>query len=222
MRRGKYTDMPLFAFLDESGNYTYTREQGNILVYCAVVTTTPSLFCHDFSLLKYEFHAAGNCLERFHATEDAQAVRDRVFGIIARSTGFAVHSIILRKNRANPALRKYGVYSTAYKTLLRYLVGRGALDRLCIVVDTVPDKSQRATLKSTLQTRAAEILNARGIPFTIEHHNSSAHSLLQVADYCAWAIYRKWQNQDERSYLHIRARIANEFDIFQRGTVEYY
>jgi hypothetical protein len=214
--------MPLFAFLDESGNYTYTREQGNIIVYCAVVTTTPSLFCHDFSALKYEFHAQGNCLERFHAAEDAQAVRDRVFGIISQSTGFAVHAIVLRKNKANPKLRKYGVYSTAYKTLLKYLVGALALDRLCIVVDTVPDKSQRAVLENTLQQRTSEVLNARGIPFTIEHHNSGAHSLLQVADYCAWAIYKKWHANDVRSYDLIRGRIRNEFDIFALGDTEYY
>lgn len=214
--------MPLFAFLDESGNYAYTRDQGNFIVYCAVVTTTPSLFCHDLSLLKYECHAEGNCLERFHAAEDRQAVRDRVFGILSGSTGFAVHSIILRKNKANPVLRKYGVYSTAYKTLLRYLVGSGKMDRVCITVDTVPDKSQRATLQKTLQARAAEVLNARGIPFTIEHHNSSAHSLLRVADYCAWAIYKKWHANDLRSYDLIRGRIRNEFDIFAGGDTEYY
>jgi len=214
--------MPLFAFLDESGNYQFTRHHANFLVYAAVVTSTPSLFCQEFSDLKYELHAQGTCLERFHACEDVQAVRNRVFGIISALTGYAIHSIIVRKNRVNPVLHKYGVYSIAYRTLLRYLIGSWKLDRVCIVVDTVPDQSHQVTLKSTLKARTTEIMNARGIPFSIDHHTSCSHALLQVADYCAWAIYRKWANNDVRSYAHIQGRIRNEYDIFANGDTNYY
>ena len=133
-----------------------------------------------------------------------------------------MHSIIVRKNRVNPVLHKYGVYSIAYRTLLRYLVGHRNIDRACIVVDTVPDQSQQVTLKATLKARAEAVMNARAIPFSIDHHTSHAHTLLQVADYCAWAIYRKWANNDMRSYALIQARIRNEFDIFERGNVNYY
>ena len=89
--------MPLFAFLDESGNYQFTRDHPNYIVYAAVITTTPSLFCQDFSELKYELHAQGNCQDRFHACEDTQAVRNRVFEIVSRSTGYAVHSVVVKK-----------------------------------------------------------------------------------------------------------------------------
>jgi hypothetical protein len=214
--------MPLFAFLDESGDYKFAREHPNFLVYAAVVTSTPTIFCQEFSALKYELHAQGTCLERFHACEDQQVVRNRVFGIISQSTGYVVHSIVVRKNKVNPVLRKYGVYSTAYKTLLRYMVGGYKLDRVCILVDSVPDRSQQATLKSTLLARTTDVMNARAIPFTIDHHSSCSHALLQVADYCAWAIYRKWQNNDRRSYDLIRGRIRNEYDIFERGDTNYY
>ena len=214
--------MPLFAFLDESGNYQFTNAHPNFLVYAAVVTSTPGLFCQEFSNLKYELHAQGTCLERFHACEDAQVVRNRVFGIISPSTGYAVHSVVVRKNRVNPVLHKYGVYSIAYRTLLRYLVGSWNIDRVCIVVDTVPDKGQQITLEATLKARTAEVMTARVIPFSIEHHTSCSHTLLQVADYCAWAIYRKWANNDNRSYAHIQSRIRNEFDIFASGNTTYY
>jgi hypothetical protein len=214
--------MPLFAFFDESGTYQYTPEQGNYLVFAAIVTATPTLFSSEFAALKYELHAQGTCLERFHACEDAQAVRNQVFALLAGSTDYAIHSIIARKNRINPVLYKHGVYSIAYKTLLRYLVRFRKLDKICIVVDTVPDQSQQVALKATLNARASDVLGPLGIPYTIHHHNSASHALLQAADYCAWAIYRKWHGRDERSYLHIRQRIENEYDIFERGDMEYY
>jgi hypothetical protein len=100
------------------------------------------LFTAEFAALKYELLAQGQCLERFHACEDTQAIRNRVFELLAASPYFAVHSIIVRKNRVNPVLYKYGVYSIAYRTMLKYLIWRRNIDRLHIIVDRVPDKSQ--------------------------------------------------------------------------------
>src|SRR5215470_18405437 len=114
--------MPLFAFLDEAGVYQFTHHHGNFLVYAAVITATPTLFCQEFAALRYELHGQGQCLERFHASEDSQPIRDRVFQVIQSSTNFAIHSVIVRKNRINPVLYKYGVYSIAYRTLLRYMI----------------------------------------------------------------------------------------------------
>lgn len=45
---------------------------------------------------------------------------------------------------------------------------------------------------------------------------------LQAADYCAWAVQRKWEVGDLRSYALIQAKIATEFDVFRMGTAEYY
>lgn len=214
--------MPLFAFLDESGHYQYTHEHGNFLIFAAVITADPLLFTTEFAALKYELLAQGRCLSRFHACEDAQEVRNRVFAILKASPHYAVHSIIVRKNRVNPTLHKYGVYSIAYRTLLKYLIWKRKIDRLHMIVDTVPDKSQQVALKENLKKRAEEVLTSAQIPFTIDHHDSSAHALLQAADYCAWAIYRKWHSKDMRSYEHIQQRIRNEFDIYAQGDQVYY
>lgn len=176
----------------------------------------------EFASLRYELLGQGRCLSRFHACEDAQEVRNRVFALHAASPHYAVHSIIVRKNRVNPALRKYGPYTVAYRTMLKYLIWNKKIDRLHIIVDTVPDKSQELALKETLKQRAEEVLNPAKILFTIDHHDSTAHALLQAADYCAWAIYKKWHARDVRSYVHIQGRIRNEFDIYAQGDQVYY
>ena len=45
---------------------------------------------------------------------------------------------------------------------------------------------------------------------------------LQVADYCSWAIQRKWERGDARSYASIANKVKSEFDLFERGKVIYY
>jgi len=45
---------------------------------------------------------------------------------------------------------------------------------------------------------------------------------IQIADYCAWAIQRKWERQDTRSYAIIQRKIATEFPAFAVGSHLYY
>lgn len=44
----------------------------------------------------------------------------------------------------------------------------------------------------------------------------------QIADYCSWAIQRKWESGDQRSYDLIRDKIRSEFDAFSTGSMYYY
>jgi len=53
--------------------------------------------------------------------------------------------------------------------------------------------------------------------YRVLHHASKSNLELQVADYCNWAIYRKWTNGDVRSYDIIKDAIRGEFDISETG-----
>jgi hypothetical protein len=43
-----------------------------------------------------------------------------------------------------------------------------------------------------------------------------------VADYCCWALSRKWEKGDDRSYALIQDKIRSEFDVFRSGRTFYY
>jgi hypothetical protein len=45
---------------------------------------------------------------------------------------------------------------------------------------------------------------------------------LQVADYCTWAIQRKWERDDDRSHLLIAPKLRSEYDVWKSGEVHYY
>ncbi len=45
---------------------------------------------------------------------------------------------------------------------------------------------------------------------------------LQIADYCCWAIQRKWESGDTRSFDTIKHFIATEYPIFDSGIQYFY
>jgi len=54
------------------------------------------------------------------------------------------------------------------------------------------------------------------------HWPPESDPCLQVADYCVWAIQRKWERDDSRSYDLIKDKIESEFDVWSIGSTHYY
>jgi hypothetical protein len=52
--------------------------------------------------------------------------------------------------------------------------------------------------------------------------DSAKDPMLWVADYCAWAIQRKWETGDTRSHKLIEEKISTEFDLWSVGQTHYY
>ena len=55
--------------------------------------------------------------------------------------------------------------------------------------------------------------------YRVLHHQSRSHCGLQVADYCCWAVFRKWQRGENVWYDRIKPAVCNEFEIL-RGEME--
>jgi hypothetical protein len=51
---------------------------------------------------------------------------------------------------------------------------------------------------------------------------AAADPCLQAVDYCAWALQRKWERGDLRSYDLIKDRITYEYDLWKSGTKHFY
>ena len=62
----------------------------------------------------------------------------------------------------------------------------------------------------------------RGVDFRTASWAGASDPCLWVADYCCWAIQRKWERADERSYALIKSKVRSEFNVFRFGTETYY
>ena len=106
---------------------------------------------------------------------------------------------------------------------MQYVLGRYSVRKVVIFTDTLPHKSKKEHVKKGIKVAVRHILPDK--EFYIYHHSSKAHFYLQIADYCSWAIYRKWGDWghiETRPYDMIKNKIKSEFALFAQGDGTIY
>lgn len=228
----------LFLFLDESGNLDFSRNGSRYWSLNAFCTFQPSQGKEAFLDLLYSLADNEIGQEYFHATEDKQVIRDRMFALIGSlADGHEIHSVIAEKRKANPSLYRSTVYrsgktinvkdespfyGTVCKTLLAFVFGCPRFEhaqKIVIVLSSLFTKEKNQFIRKVLSLQLA---NRAKVPYVIYFHENKSDMNCQIADYCGWAITRKWEKRDMRSYDLIKGKIKNEFDLFARGTNTYY
>lgn len=221
----------LYLFIDESGNFDFSPGGTKYFILTALSTTNP--YSIGFSLLELRYkllpnYSGGKALEEngyFHAAEDAQAVRDAVFSTIMKNgKDMRLDVVIAQKNKANPRfhIQQLELYQKMGEALLKYTFNRavwGNYDHVVLVFSSLFDKKKRGILKQTFK---ALIKNLAAKPYSLYFHDSKSDLCNQAVDYFGWAIYRKWESLDNRSYILISKLVKSEFAIFSRGTTIYY
>jgi len=168
----------------------------------------------------------GTTVEYFHASENAQPVRNRVFDIIKRNlAGVWVDILVVEKRKTYPALQMVEhFYPDMIGQLLRHILGQHDLNLFQAVIvftDSLPIQKNRAAVEKAIKITLAKFLPATA-RYRLIHHDSKSNFDLQIAGYCTWALYRKWNNWDLRSYEYIQPVVRSEFDVFQAGKTFYY
>lgn len=233
----------LYIFIDESGDFNFSSKGSKNFYLTAFATFHPAENRDRLLHLKYKLLASGIDQEYFHATEDKQVVRGKVFDFVeSLNDQYAVHAVFARKNKAHPALyekfysrqgkrRKYstgaGIYTLCIRTLLRYIF-RGKsynynIDKIVVVVASV-SFGKKLNNKKIINEEIKHFLKLEipNKPFQIYCHTMKSDINRQLADYCCWAFSLKYERGENRPYDIIKKQVKNEFDIFKRGTVEYY
>jgi len=72
-------DRFLYIFLDEAGNLDFSSSGTKYFILGAVVKERPFLACRQLIDLKYDIIEHGADIDKFHASEDTQHVRNSVF-----------------------------------------------------------------------------------------------------------------------------------------------
>ena len=216
----------LYVFLDEAGNFDFSPSGTKYFILSALSKERPFCAYHEMTELKYDLVETGGGIEYFHASEDKQAVRDQVFGIIQHNLkGVRIDSLVVEKRKTGPSLHAAErFYPKMLGYLLRYVLKAYPLDQyqeVLVFTDKIPVNKKRQAVEKAVKQTLAEML-PRTARYRLLHHESKSNMDLQIVDYCNWAIYRKWDFDDTRSSSLIQSAIASEYDIFKRGKTFYY
>jgi len=74
----------LYIFLDEGGNFDFSPTGTKYFTLTCISKTRPFQIAPALDSLKYDLIETGLDIEYFHAAEDRQAVRDKVFAAIQK------------------------------------------------------------------------------------------------------------------------------------------
>lgn len=221
----------LYFFVDESGNFDFSPSGTRFFILTVLSTINPFDIGSPLLKLRYDLlpnYACGKSMEEqgyFHASEDAKEVRSNVFSILSKiDHPMRIDSIIAQKNKANPAFHKQPLefYKGLGKPLLNYAFNRAewhGYEHVVVVFSSLFDKKKRGILKQSFKSLIKEYAK---VTFALYFHDSKFDLCSQATDYFCWAIYRKWESEDERPFNSVKHLIKSEFPIFEKGENEYY
>lgn len=212
----------LYIFLDESGNLDFSRKGTEHYVLAAVTTVNPLASSQDLQQLKYAQLEQGIDTEFFHASEDLQATRDVVIkSLQTMSNTVNIHYIYAKKPKAFPGLQNSAAfYAKLGTTLIKFIVGyrSNGFDKIVIVFDkALTNKDQKAFL-GEIKPELKKI----GKPYHIYFHRTLSDFNGQIADYFAWSKYVSLERNETRPLVALSNITMTEFDLFARGTKEWY
>jgi hypothetical protein len=217
----------LFIFADEAGCFNFSRDPAASKYY--IVCTLACSSCGDLGAdllalrreLIWENAPVG---EYFHASEDKQVIRDRVFQLLQKHD-FSIQATIMEKSKAYPRVRvtnhvfyKYGWFYHFSHVAPKIVAGA---DELHITTASVGTHKGQRIFSAAVNNVVQQVLRSNKRHRT-NFCRSIADPCLQAADYCTWAIQKRWELQDERSYSLIKDRIIHEADMWAHGNVHQY
>lgn len=220
--------MTRFIFADEAGNFDFSRGQGASRYF--ILTTVTMDDCDigpELLDLRRQMVRDGLSVEgELHASTDAQAVRDRVFDLITANGRLRIDATILDKPKAEPKVRPDDVrfYKYGWYYHFKYVapkLGIAKEDDVLLTAASLGTARKRKAFREAVDEVVSQII----VPpqkYRLAFWSAASDPCLQVADYCCWAIQRKWELGDDRSYQLIRPLIATEYDLWSVGRRTFY
>ncbi len=215
----------LYLFADEAGCLTF-GENPNVSRYfilCSVTMRVCDVAAELMALrrqLQWAGESIGDC---FHATDDRQSVRNAVFALLRRHD-FRIQATIVEKARTHPRLRASGqmFYQRGWFWHLRHSVAATVDEETSMLVTAASfgTRKDRAMFHASIETALRQTLSGRA--WRVDVCSAAADPCIQIADYCAWAIQRKWERGDIRSYELIADKIDHEHEVWRKHTTKYY
>jgi hypothetical protein len=198
----------LFMFADEAGNFDFSPSGTAHFTVCAVTMRSLEVG-HQLLALRHELALEDHDIRSFHATEEKQAIRDRVFPLI-QVAPLEIDAVVLEKRKAYPRVVARGpayFYQLAWHLLFKHIAPLRARreDDLLVVAGSVGTQEKKQRFKRALTSVVGQhsICRAHAACFW----DAATHPCLQVADYCTWAIHRWAERADPRSYAIIEHQV---------------
>jgi Protein of unknown function (DUF3800) len=204
----------VYLFGDEAGNFDFSHGSGASRYFILATVTMSDCQAGDrIQALRRRLAWRGVHLGAvLHATEDPQAVRDEVFGTLQRCE-IRVDATIIAKTLIPVEMRDgHRLYRYAWHEHFGRIASEvaGAGDRLLAVASDLGTRKRRGAFHLAVDDAVRASAHC---PHRVAFWPNMSEPCLVVADYCTWAIQRRWERNDRRSHELITHQIASEVRV---------
>ena len=158
-----------------------------------------------------------------HASADPKPVRDRVYALL-QAHDFRIDATIFEKSKAQPQTRidEPTFYQYAWYYHLKYVIPRIVRrnDRIMITGAALNTRKSKVAFKQAINNSVQQLLPRNR--WEVSFLQCAEDPCLWVADYCAWAIQRKYELGRTREHQLVSRLVRSEYDIWRNGQTHYY
>lgn len=204
----------VYLFGDEAGNFDFSDGSGASRHFVLATVTMHDWQAGDrLQALRRRLAWRGVHLGAvLHASEDPQAVRDEVFGVLARCE-LRIDATIIAKREVPATLRDaHALYRYAWHKHLARIASEIARpgDRLLAVASDLGTRKRRGAFHLAVDDA---VRSSARCPHRVAFWPNMSEPCLVVADYCTWAIQRRWEREDPRSHVLLASKIHSETQV---------
>jgi Protein of unknown function (DUF3800) len=208
----------VYLFGDEAGNFDFSSHPSASRYFILVTVTMSGWQSGDrVQALRRRLAWRGVHLGSvLHASEDPQAVRDEVFATLGQCD-FLIDATVIEKASVPVGMRgAQQLYGYAWREHFSRIAGEVAQegDRLLAIASDLGTRKRRGAFHVAVDE--AVRASAR-CPHRVAFWPNMSEPCLVVADYCTWAIQRRWERDDRRSLELIANKIASEAQASPSG-----
>lgn len=202
----------IYIFVDEAGDMDFSSKGSKYYMFNFLIKRRPFnlheyISNYRYTLLERNLDPLNDKrldIEAFHACEDNKYIKDEMFNIIATFNEDSVkcYSYILEKPKVNPTKRqeKDKFYVDNLNLAIQRLLDKLSINcDFIVITDRLPVHKNKNKQIGALKKGIKEYLknNSLNFRYDIFHHCSASSANLQIVDYISWAIFRKYErNQD--------------------------
>src|ERR1041384_406166 len=92
-------------------------------------------------------------------------------------------------------------------------------DELLVVAASIGTNKRRRAIRNGITDVVRQVAQCS---WRVAFWPANSDPCLQLTDYCVWAVQRKFERNDDRSYRLIEAKIESEFEPFKSSSTSYY
>lgn len=202
----------LHIFIDEAGNPGFTdKARHGFLVFAVAWTYEPKFLSDRLTALRFRLLKEGQDLYQFHAGEDHDPRRQEALRTITAHRDWTFVACVIAKEKVIALERPISILYPKYLSIpLRYVLRvatKPITKKIIICTDNLPGKSDHKPTHAAIKRELGRELDPE-IRYHLYHHPIVSNAGLQVADYCAWAVRRKWEDGKTDYYDQLKQHLA--------------